>query len=55
VKEEKIQQTKIKIFQWTSSDNEWVYETVGISKRFPIKPLQSFLDVIPLKPALSAQ
>ena len=35
--------------------NGWVYETFGISKRFPIKPLQSLLNVPPLKLALPAK
>ncbi len=35
--------------------NGWVYETFGISKRFPIKPLQSLLNVPLLKLALSAK
>ena len=32
-----------------------VYETFGITKHEPIKPLQSLLDVTPLKLALSAK
>ena len=36
-------------------DNGWVYETFGISKRFPINPLQCSLNVLPLKSALSAK
>jgi hypothetical protein len=35
--------------------NGWVYETFGISKHFPVKPLQSLLDVTPLKLALSVK
>ena len=35
--------------------NGWVYETFGISKRFPIKPLRCLLNVLPLKLALSAK
>ena len=35
--------------------NGWVYETFGISKRFPIKPLHCLLNVPPLKLALSAK
>ena len=35
--------------------NGWVYETFGISKRFPIKPLRCLLSVPPLKLALSAK
>jgi len=35
--------------------NGWVYETFGTSNRFPIKPLQSLLNVLPLKLALSAK
>src|SRR5690554_4794656 len=35
--------------------NGLVYETSGISKRFPIKPLQSLLNVPPLNLALSAK
>lgn len=33
----------------------WVYETLGISKRFLIKPLQCLLNVPPLKSVLSAK
>jgi len=32
-----------------------VYEALGISKHFPVKPLQILLNVTPLKLALSAQ
>jgi len=32
-----------------------VYEALGISKHFTAKPLQSLLNVTPLKLALSAQ
>jgi hypothetical protein len=32
-----------------------VYEALGISKHFTVKPLQSLLNVTPLKLALSAQ
>jgi hypothetical protein len=35
--------------------NGWVYETFGISKRFPINPLLCLLNVLPLKLALSAK
>lgn len=35
--------------------NGWVYETFGISKRFPIRPLQCLLYVPHLKLALSAK
>ncbi len=35
--------------------NGWVYETFGISKRFPIKLLQCLLNVLLLKLALSAK
>ena len=35
--------------------NGWVYETFGISKRFPIKPLQCLLNVPTLISALSAK
>jgi len=35
--------------------NGWVYEKFGISKRFLIKPLQSLLNVLTLKLALSAK
>ena len=35
--------------------NGWVYETFGISKRLPNKPLSSLLNVLPLKLALSAK
>jgi hypothetical protein len=37
------------------ASNGWVYETFGISKRFPIKPLRCLLNVPPLKSALSAK
>ena len=36
-------------------NNGYVYETFGISKHFPVKPLQSLLNVTPLKLALSAK
>jgi hypothetical protein len=35
--------------------NGWVYETFGISRRFPIKPLRCLIRVPPLKLALSAK
>jgi len=42
-------------FSFIMVTNGWVYETFGISKRFPVKPLQCLLNVLPLKPALSAK
>lgn len=35
--------------------NVWVYERFGSSKRIPFKPLQSLLNVPPLKLALSVK
>lgn len=46
---------KIRRDDFTLDGNGWVYETFGISKRFPIKPLQCLLDVPTLKSALSAK
>jgi len=43
------------MWQFNLTANGWVYETFGISKRFPIKPLRCLLNVPPLKLALSAK